>query len=161
MHYVSRAGATVDVPDAPATGGSDVARGADAPVADTHTTPDLGIGRADAIASVPTLTMTGTSPAHIDAPAQVIPVASAIADLPQSAVAHSDMTDASTSGSGEVGRGSDLASLDTTSSSYADHGWFVVPSADNEYGPSVTYAAADDYGWSAVAGEFSADWFIA
>jgi hypothetical protein len=104
--------------------------------------------------------MTGAAPAQSGAPAQFVPVASAIADLPQPAVAHSDMTDASSAGGGEVGRGSDLASLDSNASSYADHGWFIVPSADNEYG-QATYAAADDYGWSVAAGEFSADWFVA
>jgi hypothetical protein len=41
----------------------------------------------------------------------------------------------------------------------SDNGWFVVPSAANEYGPA--YAAANDgFAWDTAAGEFTVDFFF-
>lgn len=37
-------------------------------------------------------------------------------------------------------------------------GWFIVPSAGNEYGQA--YVAGDGLVWDVAAGEFSADWFF-
>ena len=45
------------------------------------------------------------------------------------------------------------------SASFADHGWFIVPSAANEYGDSYA-ASADGFTWNVAAGEFTADWFF-
>lgn len=54
---------------------------------------------------------------------------------------------------------SESSTLLSLNQHFLDNGWFIVPSADNEYGP-VVYAAGDGFGWDASAGEFSADWFV-
>jgi hypothetical protein len=42
--------------------------------------------------------------------------------------------------------------------SLPDDGWFIVPSAANEYGQA--YAAGDGFVWDVATGEFAADWFF-
>ncbi|MEJ0077166.1 MAG: hypothetical protein WDO17_17325 [Alphaproteobacteria bacterium] len=65
-------------------------------------------------------------------------------------------------GTGEIGRDGDhFASLSIDSAAYADHGWFVVPSASNEYGDAIS-VAGDGFSFDVAAGEFTSDWvFIA
>jgi hypothetical protein len=158
----------IDVPDQPVAptlpAGAPVARGPEAP-AHTPVTSNLGITGADATSAPVILTTSGaTSPApptvsfaHTDASAQFLAVASAVTDVQLSA--RGDLGGlADAGGEGEITRGSDtLASLSLDGPAYADHGWFVVPSAANEYGEA--YAAADDFAFDVAAGEFSSDWF--
>lgn len=53
---------------------------------------------------------------------------------------------------------SEASNLLSLNQHFLDNGWFVVPSAENEYGP--VYAAGDGFGWDVATGEFSADWFF-
>jgi len=138
--------------------------------ADTHGTSDPGVARADS-ASVPAtlIALEASSPvpttvsfAHADAPVLFGPVASAVVDIQMPAMARGDLGGSGdASGSGEIARGSDaLASLSLDGPAYADHGWFIVPSSSNEYGPAYA-AATDDFTFDVAAGEFSSDWFWA
>jgi hypothetical protein len=89
-----------------------------------------------------------------------MPVASVVADLqgPTSALRGGETP--SSGGGGEIARGGEsLAPMSLTWADAADHGWFVVPSAANEYGDSYA-AAGDGFEWNVAAGEFSADWFF-
>lgn len=134
-----------------------------------HATPDLGIAQAGSI--TPTVFAHADLPvqwfaqadapsqwfAHAGAPVQYVPVASVVTDLQALAVTRSDFGGASDTGGGDIARGLDLASLDLNLSSFADHGWFIVPSASSEYGQA--YAAANDFAFDVAAGAFSSDWF--
>ena len=74
------------------------------------------------------------------------------------AMMRGDLAGMSATGTGDVARVVEaLASLALDGPGYADHGWFIVPSASNEYGPA--YAVADDFSFDVAAGEFSSDWF--
>jgi hypothetical protein len=162
----------VEVPDQPTAPtlptGTAVARGGEAP-AQTQAASDHGAGRADSASAPVALTTFDATPsapatlsfAHTEAPVQFLTVASAVTEIHVPAMMRGDLggsTDAS--GGGEIARGSDtLASLELDGAAYADHGWFVVPSASNEYGPA--YAAADGFAFDVAAGEFSSDWFWA
>jgi hypothetical protein len=62
-------------------------------------------------------------------------------------------------GGGEIARdGETLAPMSIAITNAADHGWFIVPSAANEYGES--FVAGDGFEWNVAAGEFSGDWFF-
>jgi hypothetical protein len=96
---------------------------------------------------------------------QLVSVASVVSEGPALTIDRGGI--ASTSGgdgggSGEVGRDGDhFASLSIDSAAYADHGWFIVPSAANEYGDAVA-TAGDGFSFDVAAGEFTSDWvFIA
>jgi hypothetical protein len=123
-----------------------------------HGAPDLGITRIDAVTFPPMVTVSDGAPAHSEGAVQPAPVASALADI--SAV-HGDVAGSGGVGGGEIARDSEgLASLALNSPDYSDHGWFIVPSADNEYGQAA-YAAADGFAFDLAAGEFGTDWFVA
>lgn len=115
-------------------------------------------------ATVPaaTLTMADWSPAGASPPSLAsvsVPVASAITEVPSTTIARSGLGESSEAGGGGIARGSDmLASLALDGPGYEDHGWFIVPSASNEYGSA--YAAAGDFAFDVAAGEFSAEWFF-
>jgi len=118
-----------------------------------HGAPDLGITQIDAVTFPAMLTASDGAAAHSDGSVQSVPVPSAVVDVPGAG--------SGGLGGGEIARDSDgLASLALNSSDYSDHGWFIVPSADNEYGQAA-YAAADGFGFDAAAGDFSTDWFVA
>jgi len=95
----------------------------------------------------------------MNAPVLLGPVASAVTEIQLPAMMRGDLGGSGDSGGGgDIARGSEaLASLSLDGPAYADHGWFIVPSAANEYGEG--YAAADDFAFDVAAGEFSADWF--
>lgn len=163
----------VEVPDQPATPtltGAPIARGPEAPAASTQVaqvTPDHGTARTDSI-SAPAITTFDATPsapttlsfAHATTPMLLAAVASAVTDIQLPAMTRGDAggsSDAS-GGSGELARGAEtLASLSLDGPAYADHGWFIVPSASNEYGGG--YAAADEFTFDVAAGEFASDWF--
>jgi len=136
-------------------------------VADTPVTSAHGITRADSTNAPGILTAldaassasTTVSSAQMNAPVLLGPVASAVTEIQLPAVMRGDLGGSGDSGGGgDIARGSEaLASLSLDGPAYADHGWFIVPSAANEYGES--YAAADDFAFDVAAGEFSADWF--
>lgn len=90
-----------------------------------------------------------------------IPVASAVSDVQTMSTGHADLAGlgGTGDGSGAAGGGDGFVSLAMNSPDYSDHGWFVVPSAANEYGAS--YAAADGFVWDIASGEFASDWFFA
>jgi hypothetical protein len=155
-----------EFPDQPTTPTSPVGtfstRGAEAPAgtqgASDHGTPDLGIVRVDAVTFPVTQTGSDGAP-HSEGPAQSASVASAVTSAP--AVGRGDVAGSDGVGGGEIGHDADgLASLALNGPDYADHGWFIVPSAANEYGEAA-YAAAGDFAFDVAAGEFSADWFTA
>ena len=136
-------------------------------VADTPVTSAHSITRGDSTSAPGTLTaFDAVSPAPatvsfapMDAPVLFGPVASAVTEIQVPAVMRGDLGGSNdTGGDGDIARGSDtLASLSLDGPAYADHGWFIVPSAANEYGEG--YAATDDFAFDVAAGEFSADWF--
>jgi len=111
----------------------------------------------DAASSAPMLSFT-----HADAtvtPAQLVSVASAVTDIQAPATMRGEGGGLGDSAGGEVARGADtLASLAVDGPDYADHGWLIVPSTTNEYGPAYA-AAADGFSFDVAAGEFSSDWF--
>lgn len=130
--------------------------------ADTPGTSDHSIARADSTgtpATLPALDATPSVPSTVPfAPVQLLAVASVVTDVQLSPMTRGDLGGLSDTGGGEIARGAEtLASLGLDGPSYADHGWFIVPSASNEYGSA--YAAADDFAFDLAAGEFSADWF--
>ena len=158
----------IDVPDQPAAPttptGAAIARGSEVP-AQTQATSDHGVARADSTSAILT-TFEATSPAQTtvsfaqgSAPVLFGPVASAVTEIAGPAVMRGDLGGSNDPvGGGEIARGSEaLASLSLDGPSYAEHGWFIVPSAANEYGEG--YAAAGDFAFDVAAGEFSADWF--
>lgn len=159
-----------EFPDQPTSPvGTTIARGSDAP-ADTHGTSDPGVARADS-ASAPAILITPdasssvpttVSFAHTDTPVLFGPVASAVVDIQMPTMGRGELGGSGdASGSGDIARGADtLASLSLDGPAYADHGWFIVPSSSNEYGPAYA-AAADDFAFDVAAGEFSSDWFWA
>jgi len=143
-----------------------VARGSEAP-AQTEVASNHGVARADSTSAPAILTTfdavpggpTTASFAHTDAPVQLLTVGSAVTEIHLPAMTRGDAGGLSETSGGEIARGGDaLASLSLDGPSYADHGWFVVPSASNEYGPA--FAAADDFTFDVAAGSFSADWFF-
>jgi hypothetical protein len=117
--------------------------------------------------AAPTFTLQDTTPVMASGSSpQLVSVPSVVTGGPGLAVerggdiAHTSGGDGG--GAGEVGRdGDQFASLSIDSAAYADHGWFVVPSAGNEYG-DVAYTAGDGFSFDVAAGEFTGDWvFIA
>ena len=94
---------------------------------------------------------------------QMMSVASVVTDGPALTVERAAIAPTSGGdGGGEVARDGDhLASLSIDSTAYADHGWFIVPSASNEYGDAVA-TAGDGFSFDVAAGTFTSDWvFIA
>ena len=94
--------------------------------------------RAEAIVSAPTLMISDVASAgsstmsfpQAGAPVQLLAVASAVTDVQLSPMTRSDLGGLSDTGGGEIARGAEtLASLGLDGPSYADHGWFIVPSA--------------------------------
>lgn len=138
------------------------ARGSEAP-ADTHAASDHGMTRADSV-SVPLMlaTFDATSPAPAPlsfASAPFLTMAGPGTEVQLFAAARGDLAGMSATSTGDIGRVVEvLASLAPDAPGYADHGWFIVPSASNEYGPAL--ALADDFTFDVAAGEFSADWFF-
>jgi hypothetical protein len=155
-----------EVPDQPTTpSGALIARGSEA-AAQTQATADHGIARVDSAAPTIPLIMSDSAPAaaaivsfaHTDSPFLVAAVATPATEVPSLAVPRGDLAKMSEMGSGDIARVVEaLASLALDGPAYADHGWFVVPSASNEYG--AAYVSADDFAFDLAAGEFSADWF--
>jgi len=94
--------------------------------------------------------------AHADALPSFAPVPSVVTDLQSPGVVRGDV--GGSPGYGDIGRGLDIAPLALNASDYADHGWFIVPSAGNEYGD--VHVASDGFTFDVAAGEFTADWFL-
>src|SRR5687768_1072299 len=102
----------------------------------TDTTPVFSPGTTPVFSAGPALSQSG-------APLLLSPVASVVTDI-QTPTSLARGADAPTSGGGdgEVGRGGDsIAPMLVAMADYADNGWFIVPSAANEYGES--YASGD------------------
>ena len=154
-----------EVPDAPPAV-SLVARGSAAPSASSA---DTGAGSAS-----PQVTIAPSAPSHDTAPIfssgpalpqsgaapQLVSVSSVVTELqgPASSLRGADLP--SSGGGGEIARGGEsLAPMSLALADASDDGWFVVPSAANEYGQA--YAAANDgFAWDVAAGEFSVDFFF-
>ena len=161
----------VDVPDqpvAPTFTGAPVARGPEASAGPqlTQVSSDHGVARADSTNAPVALTAFDATPAapatlsfaQANTPLQSLTVASAVVDIQMPSLGRGDLGSTDTAGSGEIARGAEtLASLAVDGPAYADHGWFIVPSASNEYG--AAYAVADEFTFDVAAGEFSSDWF--
>jgi hypothetical protein len=157
-----------DQPTVPTLTGAPIARGPEAPAGTqvAQVTPDHGTARADSTSAPAILTFDATpsmpttlSFAHANTPMLLAAVASAVTDIQLPAMSRGDAGASSdTSGGGELARGAEtLVSLSLDGPAYADHGWFIVPSASNEYGEG--YAAADEFAFDIAAGEFASDWF--
>lgn len=153
----------VEVPDAPA-GGSSIPRGsqgADGSAGSlqlsgtTTTMPSFSSHDSTPIlSSAPLLLQSGAAP-------QIVSVASVVTDLQGSTSSlRGGESPSSGGGGGEIERGGEsLAAMTLAWADSADDGWFVVPSAANEYGQA--YAAADDgFAWDVAAGEFAVDFFF-
>jgi hypothetical protein len=134
-----------------------VSHGAEAPVLTSAAGPS-------ASASMPTLH--DTTPVLLSSGSpQLVSVASVVSEGPALTIERGGIGPSSGGdggGSGEIGRdGEHFASLSIDSAAYADHGWFVVPSASNEYGEAVA-TAGDGFSFDVAAGTFTGDWvFIA
>jgi hypothetical protein len=158
-----------EVPDAPPTGVSLIPRGAAASSASqsadagegalqlsgaTPTAPSFSSHDSTPIlSSAPLLLQSGAAP-------QFVSVASVVTDLQAPASSLRGGESPSSSGGGEIARGGEsLAPMSLAWADSSDNGWFVVPSAANEYGQA--YAAADDgFAWDVAAGEFTVDFFF-
>ena len=164
-----------EVPDAPPTGGSPISRGI--ATSSTSQSADAGAGTLQlanvstfsqativpsfsshdstpVLSSAPLLTQSGAAP-------QFVSVASVVTDLQAPASApRGGESPSSGGGGGEIARGGEsLAPMALAWADAADDGWFIVPSAANEYGEA--YAAADDgFAWDVAAGEFTVDFFF-
>jgi len=158
----------IEVPDAPAGGSSirgiatqGASQGADGSagslqLSGTATTmPSFSSHESTPIlSSAPLLLQSGAAP-------QFVSVASVVTDLQGSASAlRGGESPSSGGGGGDIARGGEsLAPMTLAWADSADDGWFVVPSAANEYGEA--YAAADDgFAWDVAAGEFAVDFFF-
>jgi hypothetical protein len=111
--------------------------------------------------SAPVLSQAVSLPAFLQAGAapQFVSVASVVTELQgQTSLLHG--ADSPGSGGGEIARGGEsLAPMSLAWSDSSDNGWFIVPSAANEYGQ--TYVAANDgFAWDVAAGEFTVDFFF-
>jgi hypothetical protein len=97
---------------------------------------------------------------HDSTPIVSIPVSSVVTDLQGSTSSLRGADSPSSGGGGEIARGGEsLAPLSLAWADPSDNGWFVVPSAANEYGEA--YAAADDgFAFDVAAGEFAVDFFF-
>ncbi len=155
-----------EVPDAPPTGVS-LTRGIAA--SSTSQSDDAGAGSLQLSAanlgnasphdstpifsSAPLLPQSGVAP-------QSASVASVVTDLQGSTSSLRGAEPPSSGGGGEIARGGEsLAPMTLAWADSPDDGWFVVPSAANEYGEA--YAAADDgFAWDVAAGEFAVDFFF-
>jgi hypothetical protein len=147
-----------EVPDAPAAPVSPLARGIAA--SSTSHSDDAGAGSvqfAGANLSTPIFSSAPLLPQSGAAP-QLLQVSSVVTELqgPASSLHGADLP--SSGGGGEIARGGEsLAPLSLAWSS--DDGWFIVPSAANEYGQA--YAAANDgFAFDVAAGEFTVDFFF-
>jgi len=154
----------VEVPDAPA-GGSSIPRGsqgADSSAGSlqlsgtTTTMPSFSSHDSTSIlSSAPLLLQSGAAP-------QFVSVASVVTDLQGSAssLRGGESPSSGGGGGGDIARGGEsLGPMTLAWADSADDGWFVVPSAANEYGQA--YAAADDgFAWDVAAGEFAVDFFF-
>lgn len=138
-----------------------------APASDHGAEAPVLISAAGSSASVSMPTLQATTPVMLsNSSPQLVSVSSVVTEGPGLTVerggdiAHTTGGDGG--GTGEVGRDGDVfASLSIDSAAYADHGWFVVPSASNEYGDTV-YAAGDGFSFDVATGDFTSDWvFIA
>jgi len=134
-----------------------VSHGAEAPVLTSAAGPSASAAMPTLHDTMPVL-LSGGSP-------QLVSVASVVSEGPALTIERGGI--ASTSGgdgggSGEIGRDGDhFASLSIDSAAYADYGWFIVPSASNEYGDAVA-TAGDGFSFDVAAGAFTGDWvFIA
>lgn len=96
--------------------------------------------------------------AHFDSPMLFAPVASVVSDPQPLAVARGDAGASPNFNDGEIARGSDLAPLALNLPDFTDHGWFIVPSASNEYGN--VHVAGDGFVFDVAIGEFTGDWFL-
>jgi hypothetical protein len=163
--------ALVEVPNQSAPASPPVTRDSSAP-SDTHTTPDhttpdVSTMRVESTTAPQALTISDAvagalnipALSHFDSPVQIVPVASVVADVQSPLAVRGDAGGSSGFGDGDLARGSDIAPLALNLSDYADHGWFVVPSASNEYGD--VHVAADGFVFDVAAGEFAGDWFLA
>lgn len=176
----------VQVPDQPAS--SPPALGpfghGELPAATQPTTSDhvdFGLGHANipgpafnfsSLASTPAITVDAVPAAaaiqwfaHSDAPALAALIPSVVIELPAGTLVHAGpLGDSGGLGDGgaSVFRGGDtIASLTIDTSGYADHGWFIVPSASAEYGDAhFDVAGADGFVFHIAAGEFTTDWFL-
>jgi len=155
-----------EVPDAPPTGVS-LTRGIAA--SSTSQSADAGGGSLQlSSANVSSVSSHDSTPILSSAPLlpqssaapQLLPVASVVTDLqgPTSVLRGADSP--SSGGGGEIARGGEsLAPMSLAWADSSDDGWFIVPSAANEYGQA--YAAADDgFAWDVAAGEFTVDFFF-
>jgi hypothetical protein len=162
-----------EVPDQPTAptlpAGAPIARGSEAP-AGTQATADHSAPRADSTSAPVTLI---TSDATLPGPtivsfsltnAPVLLGPSAVTEIQLPAVMRGDLGGSNdTGGGGGIERGSDtLASLALDGPNYADHGWFIVPSAGNDPGYVEASAGADgDVAWGFADAGYASDWFFA
>jgi hypothetical protein len=151
-----------EVPDAPPAV-SLVGRGSAPPSASS----------ADAGSGSPQVTVTPSVPSHDTAPIfssgpatpqsgavpVFLPVSSVVTDL-QGSASLLRGGESPSSGGGEIaGGGESLAPLSLAWADSSDDGWFVVPSAANEYGQAYA-AASDGFAFDVAAGEFTVDFFF-
>ena len=138
-----------------------VSHGAEAPVLLSAAGPSAS---ASMPASMPTLQ--DTTPVLLSSSSpQMVSVTSVVTDGPALTIERGGVAPTSGGdggGTGEVARDGDhFASLSIDSTAYADHGWFIVPSASNEFGDGL-YAAGDGFSFDVATGDFASDWvFIA
>ena len=160
-----------EVPDAPSAS-SGVPRGsaasnADAGTASPHgaTTQTVTVASPET-ASAPSVSfhnptqgfLSGPALPQLDAPPQLLPVSGVVTEL-QGSTSVPRGGEAPSFGGSEIARGGEsLATISLASSADSDHGWFIVPSAANEYGQA--YAASDGFTWDVAAGEFAVDFFF-
>lgn len=96
------------------------------------------------------------------APTLFVPVMNVASDLltstttphPDAALNHSSFAELQARG----GEGAVVLTEPLSFASYADNGWFIVPSAANEYGEG--FASGDGFAFNVATGEFTADWFF-
>jgi hypothetical protein len=144
----------VEVPDAP-TGVSLVPRGSAAPSASSAEISSASSHDSTPIfSSAPLLPQSGAAP-------QSLAVGSVVTDLHGStSVLRGGESPSFGGGGGEIGRdGESLAPMSLAWADSSDNGWFIVPSAANEYGQAYA-AAGDGFAFDVAAGEFAVDFFF-
>ncbi len=103
--------------------------------------------------SAPLLPQSGAAP-------HFLPVLSAVTDLQGPTFSLRGGESLSSGGGGEIARGGELlAPMSLAWADSSDNGWFIVPSAANEYGEAYA-AAGDGFAWDVAAGEFTVDFFF-
>ncbi|MEA2873462.1 MAG: hypothetical protein QOH67_3438 [Hyphomicrobiales bacterium] len=157
-----------EVPDAPPTGVSLVPRGAAA--SSTSHGDDAGAGSVQfSVAGVSNAPSHDSTPVFSSAPLlpqsgaapQFVSVSSVVTDLQGSTSLLRGAESPSSGGGGsEIARdGESLAPMSLAWADSSDNGWFIVPSAANEYGEAYA-AAGDGFAWDVAAGEFTVDFFF-